>query len=96
MNETFLIIRKIARSQDRNLWKISTSQGNDYINGCLLDYLYFKNYYKIVVIAFSKQQGLNADPKAIQQINFAGNLDQPGNTAMLFIFEEAKETILDF
>ena len=91
MNETFLIIRKIARSQDRNLWKISTSQGNDYINGCLLDYLYFKNYYKIVVIAFSKQQGLNADPKAIQQINFAGNLDQPGNKQCFSFLKKQKK-----
>ena len=43
---------------------------------------------------------LNADPRAIKQSHFAGNLDQGenvnGNTIMLFIIEEAKETILDF
>ena len=44
----------------------------------------------------SKQQGLYADPKAIQQINFSGNLRGINNRLMFFIFEEAKETILDF
>ena len=39
---------------------------------------------------------LDADPKVMQQINFTGNLEQDGNTAMLFIIEEVKETILDF
>ena len=39
---------------------------------------------------------LNADPTAIQQINFTGNLDGDGNTTMFFITEEAKETALDF
>ena len=46
----------------------------------------------------NKQQELDADPKAIQQINFTGNLAWEGNASikMLFIIEEAKETILDF
>ena len=39
---------------------------------------------------------VDADPRAIQQINFAENLDQAGNTRIFFIFEEAKETVLDF
>ena len=47
-------------------------------------------------IDLSKQQVLDADPRAIQQINFTANLDRTGNTTMLFIIEEAKETILDF
>ena len=47
-------------------------------------------------IDFRKQQALNADPKAIQQISFTGNLDQDRNTPMFIIFEETKETILDF
>ena len=41
----------------------------------------------------SKQHTLDADPKSIQQINFTGNLDRAGNTTMLFIMEEAKDTI---
>ena len=44
----------------------------------------------------SKQEALDADPKAIQQINFAENLDGVGNTTMFFIIEEAKGTILNF
>ena len=39
---------------------------------------------------------LDADPKAIQQINFAANLDRAGNTKSYFILEEAKETIFEF
>ena len=48
------------------------------------------------MIAISKKQALDADPKAIEQINFTANLDQPGNSTMFFIFEEAKKNILDF
>ena len=44
----------------------------------------------------NKQQKLDADPKAIQQINFTGNLKRNGNTQMFFIIGEAKETVLDF
>ena len=39
---------------------------------------------------------LDVDPKAIQQINFTGNLDRGRQTATFFIIEEAKETISDF
>ena len=79
-----------------NIQKIATGQGDDYTTGCLLDYRYFKNYYRVIAIDLSKQQALDADLKAIQQINFTANLDRPGNTAKFFIIEEAKETILDF
>ena len=79
-----------------NIRKITTGQGDDYTTGCLLDYNYFNNYYKMIAIDLSKQQALDADPKAIQQINFTANLEQEGNTTMFFIIEEAKETILDF
>ena len=49
----------------------------------------------MIAIDFSKQQVLDADPRAIQQIHFAANLDRAGNTAMFFIIEEAKETVSD-
>ena len=48
------------------------------------------------MIAISKEQALDPDPRAIQQINFTANLDRAGNTRIYFILEEAKETILDF
>ena len=79
-----------------NIRKIATGQGDDYTTGCSLNYQYTKNYYKIIPIDLSKQQALNADPRAIQQINFTANLDRAGNTRIYFILEEAKETILDF
>ena len=62
----------------------------------MLDYSYFNNHYKIIAIDLSKQQVFDADPRAIQQINFTANLDRDGNTTMFFIIEEAKETVLDF
>ena len=71
-------------------------QKDDYTTGCLLDYIYFKNYYKMIVVDLSKQQALDADPKAIQQINFTANLDRAGNTTVFFIIEEVEETVLDF
>ena len=63
---------------------------------CLLDYLYFKEHYKLISIDLSKQQALDTGPKAIQQINFTGNLDGAAGATMFFIIEEAKEIILDF
>ena len=52
-----------------NIRKIATDQGDDYAVGCLLDYNYFNNYYKMIAIDFSKQEVLDADQKTIQQIN---------------------------
>ena len=49
-----------------NIKKIATGQGDDYTTGCLLDYRYFKKCYKLIAIDLSKQQKLDADPKAIQ------------------------------
>ena len=79
-----------------NIRKIATGQGDDYKTGCLLDYSYFVNTYKMIAVDLSKQQALDADPRAIQQINFTANLDRAGNIRVYFILEEAKETILDF
>ena len=81
---------------DKNIRRIATGQGDDYTTGCLLDYSYFKDHYKMIAIDLSKQQALDADPRAIQQINFTANLDRAGNTTMLFIIEEAKETVFEF
>ena len=50
----------------------------------------------MIAIDLSKQESLDADPRAIQEINFTANLDRAGNTIMFFIIEEAKETVLDF
>ena len=79
-----------------NIRKITIGKGDDYTTGCLLEYNYLKKYYKMIVVDLSKQQALDADPKAIQQINFTANLDRAGNTRFYFILEEAKETIFEF
>ena len=52
--------------------------------------------YKMIIVDLSNQKALDADPRAIRQISFTANLDRVGNTRVYFIFEEAKETILDF
>ena len=75
-----------------NIRKVATGQGDDYTTGCLLDFLYFKDHYKMIPIDLSNQQALDADPRAIQQINFIANLDRNENKTMFFIIEEAKET----
>ena len=79
-----------------NIRKIATGQGDDYATGCVLDYPYFKENYKLIAIDLSKQQALDADPRAIQQINSTANLDRAVNTRIFFILVETKETILDF
>ena len=76
--------------------KIATGKGDDCTTGCLLDYPYFKDSYKIIAVDLNKQQELDADPRANQQINFTANLDRAGNTRIHCILEEAKETKLDF
>ena len=79
-----------------NIRNIATGQGDDYTAGCLLDYAYFRDNHKMIAIDLSKQQALDADPRATQQINLSSNLDRANNTRILFILEEAKEIVLDF
>ena len=55
--------------------KISTGQGDDFTTGCLLDYVYFKDDFRLITADLSKQKALDADPKAIQQITFTGQVD---------------------
>ena len=50
----------------------------------------------MIAIGLSKRQALDADPRAIQQINFTPNVDRAGNTIMFWIIEEAKKIIWDF
>ena len=50
-----------------NIRKITIGQGDYYTTGCLLDYNYFNNYYKMIAIDLSKQQALDVDPKAIHK-----------------------------
>ena len=66
-------IKNDSKTYD-NIRKIATGQGDDYTTGCLINYPYFKKYYKLIAIDLSKPKKLDADPKAMQHINFTGNL----------------------
>ena len=79
----------------KNIRKVAIGKGDDYTNGCLLDYPYFKDSYKMIAVDLSRQEALDANPTAIQQINFTVNLDR-ANTRIYFILEESKETKLNF
>ena len=68
-------------------------QRDDYTTGCLP--LFQKNC-KLIVIDLSKEQLLDADQKPMQQINFSSNFNREGDTAIFLLYEEAKETILNF
>ena len=91
INQKIAILRHMKILEKLILVKEMTTQPT----GRFLDYSYFKGYYKMIAIDLSKQQVLDADPRAIEQINSATNLVRAGNTTMFFT-EEAKETVLDF
>ena len=82
--------------------KLTRGQGEDYTAGCLLDYEYIKNHYRLIAVDLSKQKELDADPKAIQQIEFIGQLKmqmvkilmEHKNIFVLTILEKFKEARL--
>ena len=66
----------------------------DYTRGSLLDFNYFKKHYKLVAVNLSKQKELDADPRAIQQIEFKYMI---GTSSIIYwVLEKSKETILEF
>ena len=65
-------------------------QVTETITDCLLNFISLKNYYNMIAIDLSKQQALDADPKAIQQINFTGKLDRAAGATIFFIVEKVK------
>ena len=69
-------------------------KGEDYTTGSLLDFNYFKKHYKLVAVDLSKQKKLDADPRAIQQIEVKYML--PTNSTIYWVLEKSKETILEF
>ena len=74
--------------------KIATGKGHDYTTVCLLDYQYFKDHYQLIAVNLSKQKELDADPRAIQQIEFYGKLKT--NSQVCTVLEKSKETVLEF
>ena len=73
---------------------IDISRNNEYTTGNLLDYDYFKKYYKLIAIDLSKQQVLLENEDLIQQINFIGRLEEAAN--IFIIIEKKENTILEF
>ena len=78
----------------RELKKVMIGKGKDYTTGSLLDYNYFKEYYKLIAVDLSKQKELDADPRAIQQIEFKYMLGT--SSTIYWVLEKSKETILEF
>ena len=74
-----------------NIRMVTTGQRDDCTTCCLLDCNYFNNHYKMIAIDLSRQQALDADSKAIQQINFPANLDQDGDTTMFLLLKKRKK-----
>ena len=70
--------------------------GDNCTTGCLLDYPYFNEHYKMIEIDLSKQKALDENRKAIHQINFSGNLELMGCATMCFIIEENKRSCFGF
>ena len=59
--------KKNKVTYEKNI-KIAIGQGDDYTTACLLDYIYFENYYKMIAVDLSKQQALNVDPKEFNKL----------------------------
>ena len=79
--------------------KVSTGQGDDYTTGCLLDFAYFKDNYRVIASDLSKNKALDTDSRAIQQIIFTGKIKSAvANTRVIIycILEQSKETTLQF
>ena len=74
--------------------KVATGKGDDYTTGCLLDYQYFKDHYKLIAVDLSKQKDLDVDSRAILQIEFYGMLKT--NSQVCTVLQKPKETILEF
>ena len=70
---------------------IDISRNNEYTTGNLLDYDYFKKYYKSIAIDLSKQQVLQENEDLIQQINFIGRLTKAAN--VFIIIEKIENTM---
>ena len=83
--------------------KLETGQGEDYATGCLLVYEHIKNHYRLIAVDLSRQKDLDADPKAIRQTEFVGQLkklnsanNNAGSMFVLTISEKIKEKRLKY
>ena len=79
-----------------NIKKIAKGQGDDNTTGCLLDYQYFLDTYKMIAVDLSRQRALDADPRALQQINFIANLDRLEIQGSTLFLKKQKKLFLAF
>ena len=86
-------VKNELRAYD-NIQKIKTGQCDDYKIGCLLDYPYFEKWFELIAINLGKQQNLDRDLKAIQQIKFTGNVIEQKVQQCFSLLK--KQTVLDF
>ena len=91
MAETFMINQLMIKSN--NMIKLER-EGDDYTPGCLLDYQYFKDNYQLTTVNSSLQKELDADPRAVQQLEFYCMLNT--NSKVCTVLEISKETKLEF
>ena len=75
--------------------KVSIAQGDDYATGCLLDYAYFKDNYRLITADLSKQKTLDADPRTTQQTVFQEAVEGADDTKIRLctILKQSKETV---
>ena len=74
-----------------NIRKVATGKGDNYTTGCLLDYTYFRDNYKMIAVDLSRQQALDPDPRKVQEINFTANLDRAGDTESISFWKNRKK-----
>ena len=84
----------IKTEEEANEKIVDISKDDEYTTGNLLDYDYFKKYYKLIAIDLSKQQVLQENEDLIQQINFVGRIEEAAN--IFIIIEKKEHTILEF
>ena len=74
----------------RELKKVMIGKGENYTTGSLLDYDYFIKHYKLIAVDLSKQKELDADPRAIQQIEFKFMLEGANNSTIYWVLKKSK------
>ena len=95
MAEITMTKRSLIKSE--NMMKLERSQQEKEmiarLDGCLLDYQYFKNHYQLIAVDLSKQKELDADPRATQQIEFYGMLNINSQETVLEFYKGAAKAL---
>ena len=94
MAETFMINQLMMKSNSTLKSERLQLEKVMITTGCLLDYVYFKNHYKLIAIDLSKQRELDAVPHAIRQIECYEMLNT--NSQVYTVLEKSKETVSEF